>query len=232
MDETVSHSRRASLSPAKLALLKKRISSGANAASAGRAVTRRALAGNAPMSFAQQRLWFLCQLEGGPPYHTPRALRIKGALNVELLARALGEIVRRHESLRTAFALEEGRPVQIVRPPKPLTLPVVDLSSLDGEARTCEARRLVGEEVLRPFDLGEGELLRVKLLRFAEAEHVAVMTVHHIASDGWSMGILIRELATLYAAYAQGRPSPLPELEIQYADFAVWQREYLSGGVL
>ncbi|HEX5707564.1 MAG TPA: condensation domain-containing protein, partial [Pyrinomonadaceae bacterium] len=232
MDERVSNSRRAALSPAKLALLKKRIRQGAESASESRAVTRRARTGNPPMSFAQQRLWFLCQLEGSPPYHTPRALHITGELEVGVLARSLGEIVRRHESLRTAFALEDGRPVQIIRPPQPLHLPVVDLSRLNGEEQTREARRLVGEEVLRPFDLSEGELLRVKLIKLGDTEHVAVMTVHHIASDGWSMGILTRELAALYDAFTQGEPSPLPELPVQYADFAVWQREYLSGEVL
>ncbi|HEX8560546.1 MAG TPA: condensation domain-containing protein [Pyrinomonadaceae bacterium] len=184
------------------------------------------------MSFAQERLWALCRMEGSPPYNTPRALRLKGPLDLDVLGRCLGEIVRRHETLRTAFGLEGGRPVQIIRPPRPFELAFVDLSPLAGDERERAARELCDEEALRPFDLGVGDLLRVKVLRLAEDEHVAMLTVHHIASDGWSMGILTRELAALYEAFGRGRPSPLPELPIQYADFAVWQREYLTGEAL
>src|SRR6185369_7625523 len=147
----------------------------------------------------------------------------------------LGEIVRRHEALRTVFAVSEGgegSPVQVVRPAAPFELPVVDLSGLPESRRETVASALAGEEAGRPFDLTRDLMVHCLLLRLAEGGHVAVLTLHHIASDGWSMGILVREVAALYAAFAAGRPSPLPELPVQYADFAVWQSSWLSGEVL
>ena len=186
-----------------------------------------------PVSFAQQRLWFFDQFEPGSPfYNIPAAVRLKGALDADALARALGEIVRRHESLRTTFAVRDGQPVQVIAPVGRVTMPVVDLTDRPGPAREPEARRLAAEEARTGFDLTRGPLLRARLLRLDEREHILLLTMHHIISDGWSIGVLVRELTLLYDAFSHGRPSPLPELPIQYADFAEWQREYLSGAVL
>src|SRR5882724_2105014 len=181
--------------------------------------------GPLPLSFAQQRLWFIDQLEPGSPlYNVAAALRIEGPLLSRVLALSLGEIVRRHEVLRTVFAAPDGAPVQVIRPAAPVGLPVVDLSGLEESEREALARTLTGEEADRPFDLSGldgAPLLRVLLLRLAAADHLALLTVHHIASDGWSMGILVRELSALYAVFSAGQLSPLPELPVQYADFAV-----------
>ncbi|HKV11471.1 MAG TPA: amino acid adenylation domain-containing protein, partial [Thermoanaerobaculia bacterium] len=189
--------------------------------------------GALPLSFAQQRLWLVDQLETGSAlYNVPVALSIEGPVDVEALAGALGEIVRRHEALRTAFAVPDGLPVQVIQPAGPFRLPVVDLSALPEPAREATALALAGEEAGRPFDLSQGPMLRGVLLRLAEEEHAVALTMHHIASDGWSMGILVREVAALYPAFAAGRPSPLPELPVQYADFALWQRSFLHGEAL
>ncbi len=193
--------------------------------------------GPVPLSFAQQRLWFIDQLEPGSPlYNLPLALRAEGPLEPGVLRLCLGEIVRRHEALRTVFALQGDSPVQVIRPPAPFDLPLVDLSGLPEPAREKAALALVREEAGRPFDLARdfacGPLLRGVLLRLAEEDHAVALTMHHAASDGWSLGVLVREVTALHAAYAQGEPSPLPELPVQYADFAVWQRSWLNGEVL
>ncbi len=192
--------------------------------------------GPLPLSFAQQRLWLIDQLEPGSPlYNMPVALRVEGPLDGAVLTLCLGEVVRRHEALRTVFATVEGRegiPVQVVQPAQAFALSAVDLSGLPESRREADALALAGEEAGRPFDLGRGPLMRCSLLRLAERDHVAVLTLHHIVSDGWSMGLLVREVAALYAALAAGRPSPLPELPVQYADFALWQRSWLHGEVL
>ncbi|HHH41604.1 MAG TPA: amino acid adenylation domain-containing protein, partial [Chloroflexi bacterium] len=186
-----------------------------------------------PLSFAQQRLWFLDQLAPNSPlYNIPDAVRITGPLDVGVLERSLNEIVRRHEVLRTTFAAVEGRPIQVIAPELHLPLPVVDLRSLPKARREAEALRLATEEAQRPFDLARGPLIRALLLRLDEEEHIALLTVHHTVSDGWSTGVFMGEIAALYEAFAAGKPSPLPELPIQYADFAVWQREWLQGEVL
>ncbi|HYI01511.1 amino acid adenylation domain-containing protein, partial [Hyalangium sp.] len=186
-----------------------------------------------PLSFAQQRLWFIDQLEPGRPvYNMPVALRLEGGLRIDVLAAALEEIVRRHESLRTRFEVVDGEPGQVIDPPSPLRLPVVDLGSLNGSLRVTEARRLSREEARLPFDLGRGPLLRASLLRLGLEEHVFLATLHHIVSDGWSMGVLRRELGSLYRAFSAGEPSSLSELPLQYADYAAWQRGWLSGRVL
>ena len=186
-----------------------------------------------PLSFAQQRLWFLHQLdEGSPAYNLSAGLRVRGSLRGDALARALGEIVRRHEALRTTFPLVDGAPAQVVGPPAPAIIPVADLSGLPAERREEEARRQGREEAARAFDLARGPLLRASLLRFGPEDHALLFTMHHIVGDGWSTGVLIRELAELYGAFAAGRPSPLPDLPIQYADFALWQRRWLEGEVL
>ncbi|MEW5925955.1 MAG: amino acid adenylation domain-containing protein [Gemmatimonadota bacterium] len=186
--------------------------------------------GPLPLSFAQERLWFLHRMDpASSVYNLPAALRLGGALDVEALGRALGEIVRRHEALRTVFVEAEGSPVQAVAPFGGFALPVEDLSRLEEGARAAAARRSVAEGAARPFDLGEGPLFRASLLRLAEEEHVLLLCMHHVVSDGWSMGVLFGELSALYAAYRQERPSPLPELPVQYPDYAVWQRRHLSG---
>jgi amino acid adenylation domain-containing protein len=186
-----------------------------------------------PASFAQRRLWFLHQLDpASPVYNIPSPLRIAAPLDLEVLRRTLNEIVRRHEALRTTFTVIDGEPVQVVAPALTLPLEIVDLRVLPPAQREAEAQRLAMLDALRPFSLGAGPLIRATALRLTEAEQVLLLTLHHIVSDGWSMGILLRELGALYTAFAQGRGSPLPELPVQYADFASWQRELLQGEVL
>jgi amino acid adenylation domain-containing protein len=194
-----------------------------------------------PLSFAQQRLWFLDQLAPASLfYNIPIAVRLTGDLDVEALKRTLDEIVSRHEALRTTFAQEKGKPVQIVAPQVNVPLPVVDLIDLAAADQEAEARRWARDEARRPFDLGSGPLLRARLLRLSEghpeqgraAEHVMLLTLHHIVADGWSTAIFVREMAEIYAAFVADQPSPLAELPIQYADFAVWQRDWLQGEVL
>jgi len=183
-----------------------------------------------PLSFGQHQLWFLHQLDPeSHHYNSPVAVRLSGELQAPALQRTLAEVVRRHEALRTVFSAVDGRPAQIVARPAPITLPLIDLSGLPAALAEAEARLLVTAEVRRPFDLARGPVARFRLLRLRGDEHVAAVTVHHIASDFWSLGILVREVAALYEAFSAGRPSPLPELPLQYADFAAWQREWLRG---
>ncbi|MGD0207573.1 MAG: amino acid adenylation domain-containing protein [Verrucomicrobiota bacterium] len=189
--------------------------------------------GDPALSFAQQRLWFFDQLEPGlPAYNIPAAVRLKGPLNLAALEQSLNEIVKRHESLRTTFGKVEGRPTQVIAPALTIKLPVVDLRKLPASERETEVRRWVTAEAQRPFDLSQGPLIRGTVLRLGDEEHVGLLTMHHIVSDGWSTGILVRELATLYVAFCAGGSSPLPALPIQYADFAHWQRQWLQGEVL
>ncbi len=184
----------------------------------------------APLSFAQERLWFLSEFAPGNPfYNMPSAVRLRGDLKPEALRLAFGEIARRHEVLRTTFAVAGGRPVQVVAPARGLDLPLIDLSGLPASATEAEALKLARRESLRSFDLGLDPMLRASLLRLGAGEHVLLATLHHIAADGWSVGVFSRELSALYEAFAAGLPSPLPELPIQYRDFAVWQRRWLSG---
>ena len=186
-----------------------------------------------PLSFAQQRLWFLEQLEpGSAAYNIPDAFRLSGLLDVAVLARCLNEIIRRHEILRTTFHTTGGKPVQVIAPELTLQMPVISLASLNAEEREAEVARLARETGSQPFDIARGPLLRVKLLRLDEAEHVLLLTVHHIISDDWSSNVMFREIALLYHAYSNNQPSPLAELPIQYADYAHWQREWLRGEVL
>jgi acyl carrier protein len=189
--------------------------------------------GRLPVSFAQQRLWFIDQLEPGNPfYNIPVAVRLSGVLDVGALERTLSEIIRRHEALRTHFAEADGEPVQVISPAEPLPLPLTDLSHLDEGEREAEARRLTAEAARTPFALNTPPLIKGWLLRLSTDEHVALLTMHHVVSDGWSTGVLIKEVAALYQAFSQGQPSPLAELEIQYADYAVWQRGWLRGEAL
>ncbi len=185
------------------------------------------------LSFAQQRLWFFDQLEPGlSAYNIPAAVRLKGPLNLSALEESLNEIVTRHESLRTTFGNSAGRPSQLIAPALAIKLPIIDLRQLPASEQEIEVRRLVTAEAQRPFDLSQGPLLRGTVLRLGEQEHVGLLTMHHIVSDGWSAGILIREVAELYFAFCAGGASPLAPLPIQYADFAAWQRQWLQGDVL
>ncbi len=189
--------------------------------------------GDLPLSFSQQRLWFIDQLEpGNSAYNFPAAIRLKGPLNLVALEQSINEIIKRHEALRTTFTTVDGRPAQVIAPTLTVGLPVVNLQELPESEREAEVGRLAIEEAQRPFNLARGPLLRVTLLRLGEEEHVGLLTMHHIVSDGWSTGILVREMAVLYEAFSGGRSSPLPELAIQYADFAYWQRQWLQGEVL
>jgi len=223
-----------SLSRRKLALLSERLKAGI-VKTPRREISRRSNpTAPCPLSFAQQRLWFIDQLEpGNAVYNCPEEVRLEGRLNLEALERVINEVVRRHEVLRTRIEVSaEGEPMQVIDEWEPRRLEVEDLASLSPEERQREALRRAREEAGTGFDLKRGPLLRVKVLRLEEEEHVLLYTMHHIVSDWWSMGILVREVGELYRAYDAGESSPLEELPIQYADFAVWQREWLSGAVL
>ncbi|HEU4561404.1 MAG TPA: condensation domain-containing protein, partial [Longimicrobium sp.] len=222
-----------SLTPEQLAKLQERLRVLRGEAPAAGGIRRRTGTEPVPLSFAQQRLWFVDRLQpGNTAYNTPTVLRLRGRLDVAVLARSLDEVVRRHEALRTSFPLVDGEPVQAVAPAAPLPLPVVELADLSADEREREARRLAIEEATRPFDLERGPLLRVTLLRLAHEEHVVLFTVHHVISDAWSIRVLMRELTVLYDAFSRGQPSPLPELPVQYADFTLWQHERVSGALL
>ncbi|HYH79840.1 MAG TPA: amino acid adenylation domain-containing protein [Longimicrobium sp.] len=185
--------------------------------------------GAPPLSFPQEGLWFIDQAEPGSlVYAMPFALELRGALDAAALGRALDEIVARHEALRTTFAAPDGVPVQVIAPPAPVPLPLLDLSA----AGEVEAEAALRREGARPFDLAAGPLFRATLGRRGPAWHTLVLAMHHAVSDGWSVGVLLRELSALYAAFASGSPSPLPPLPVQYADFAAWQRALEAGGVL
>ena len=187
----------------------------------------------APLSFAQQRLWFLDQLEPDNSFwNLPGSLRLTGSLDVAVLAASLHEITRRQESLRTTFAQIDGEAVQVIHQDMPLILHRVDLKGLEQEVRDSEVDRVVHDDAHRPFELAEGPLCRVKLLEIAAQQNVLFYNLHHIISDGWSGGNLMRELAALMKSFGEGRASPLEELPVQYADYAVWEREWLQGEVL
>ncbi|MDQ1592735.1 MAG: hypothetical protein QOG71_3362 [Pyrinomonadaceae bacterium] len=186
-----------------------------------------------PLSFAQQRLWFLDQYEPeSAAYNIPAAVRLSGALDMPALERTFDEVVRRHESLRTSFAVADGEARQEIAPSLTMKLHVVDLRATPEHEREATVQRMALDEALRPFDLSTVPLLRARLLQLGEREHVLLLTMHHIVSDGWSMAVLIREVATLYEAFSHNLPSPLAELSVQYADFAHWQRRWLQGEVL
>jgi amino acid adenylation domain-containing protein len=201
------------------------------------AIPRRSGSGPAPLSFGQQRLWFLHQLEpAGTAYNLAEAVRLRGRLDAASLQRALTETARRHEVLRTVYAMIDGEPRQIVQPPAPVPLPLIHLSGLPAPRREAEAGRIAADAAARPFDLARGPVLRAALLEIGRDDHVLLLALHHIATDGWSMGLLIRELTLHYAeqnaAQSSGAPSPLPALPLQYSDFAAWQRGWLQGETL
>jgi non-ribosomal peptide synthetase component F len=188
-----------------------------------------------PLSFAQQRLWFLDQLDpGNNTYNTPTDVRLSGSLNIAALEQSLNAVISRHETLRTVFITVGGQPFQTIQPITQITIPIVDLrvNERSLQQREAQAKHLALEEAQRPFNLAQGPLIRATLLQLDEAEYVLLLTMHHIISDLWSMAILIRELADFYAAFSQSKPLTLPDLPIQYADFTVWQREWMQGKVL
>jgi amino acid adenylation domain-containing protein/thioester reductase-like protein len=189
--------------------------------------------GDIPPSYGQETFWFLDQLEpGSPVFNIDAAIRLRGPLNLKAVEHALNEVVRRHEALRTTFSMCEGRPAAVIATPANPPLQVLDLTGLPEGEREGEARRLADEETRRPFDLERGPLFRAKLLRLGSEDHVALVTVHHSVYDGWSANIFLQEVGLLYQAFCAGQPSPLPELPIQYADFAHWQRQWLKSGLM
>src|SRR5581483_10172251 len=197
-----------------------------------------------PVSFAQQQLWFLDQWAGGSPfYNLPVVLRLTGQLNIAALEQSIGETVRRHEALRTTFRNVDGQPVQVITPASSphqgahrdeqrWTIPVIDLEQLSQEAQEVHLRQLAVQEIRRAFDLSRSPLLRTNLIRLHSQEHLLLLTIHHIISDAWSIDVIFKELEALYVAFSSGKPSPLPDLPIQYADFTLWQRDYLQGETL
>ncbi|MEH2308014.1 condensation domain-containing protein [Nostoc sp.] len=221
----------AGLSPEKLKLLAQRLQKRKeNVFSQPQIVPQSRESNLFPLSFAQQRLWFIDQLQpGNSAYNISQPMRIIGSLNLAALEQSFNEVVRRHEVLRTTFKVVDGQPLQVITPSFSFKLPVVDLQELSQEQREAEVLRLASEEAQQPFDLTKVPLLRVTLLQLAAAEYALLLTMHHIVADGWATGVLIHEIATLYEAFSIGKLSPLSELSIQYADFAVWQRQWLQG---
>ena len=221
--------RLASLSPAKRALLKK-VQTASGHVSQEQRIPPRPAGEAPPLSFAQQRLWFLDQLEGpSAVYNMPNAVRLDGPLDLSAFKAAFQEIVNRHEALRTNFRQENGRPLQVIHAQVACDLPFIDLYTLPEPQREATLRQFAAREARHAFDLANDRLLRLRLVRVAPDRHVLLINIHHIVSDGWSIGnVLLREVRVLYEAFSQGKPSPLPPLPVQYADFACWQREWLS----
>jgi amino acid adenylation domain-containing protein len=223
----------AALSPEQRALLELRLKQKGLTPLKTQAISQRKDSNSLPLSFHQQRLWVLHQLEpDNPIYNVPIAIRLTGSLNVKALEKSLNQIRQRHEVLQTRFMAMGGQPVQEKFSDLALNVSVIDLRGLPENERQQVLEDAKKEEAQRPFDLSQEPLLRVKLLQLSETEHLMLFTMHHIVSDGWSRGVIIQELAALYEAICQGKPSPLPELPIQYADFAAWQRQQLVGEVL
>ncbi|HJS23707.1 MAG TPA: amino acid adenylation domain-containing protein [Pyrinomonadaceae bacterium] len=216
-----------------VAALASRIEQVIGAGSATRPIKRVNRDNPLPLSFAQQRLWFLDQLEPGRvDYNIPVAVRLTGSLNVGALEQTINAVVQRHEVLRTTFAVHDGQPVQSIHPYQWLPLPSVSLSDLTPRERETAVKMRVEEEAQTPFDLTVGPLMRARLLHVSENEHVLMVTMHHSVSDGWSLRILVKEVASLYEEFTSGSTSQLEELPIQYADYAAWQREWLQGAVI
>ncbi|BDI19710.1 hypothetical protein ANSO36C_55120 [Nostoc cf. commune SO-36] len=225
--------RRSQLSPAKQALLEKRLRGELKADNQQKFIPRRSQDNPVPLSFAQQRLWFLAQLEPDNPFYNVSAVAsLKGKLNFKALQDSFQEIINRHEALRCNFKTIEDKPVAFIYPTKSLLLPVLDISELSINQQAAEVQKLASQEAQHPFDLSRDLLLRVKLLRLNPEEHILLFIMHHIVSDGWSIGVLIYELATLYQDFCDDKVLSLPELPIQYGDFAIWQQEYLQGEAL
>jgi len=220
----------ASLSPENRALLEQKLMEQMVVSTPEQMIPRRATSGPCPLSFAQQRLWILDQVEpNNAAYNVPKAWRIHGDLNITAVQKSLSTVLARHEALRTTFSEIDGNPMQVVQQSRPVELPVFDLTHLPREEREAEAQRILTKEASLPFDLSKDLLLRAVLVRLDKDDHVLLLTTHHIASDGWSIGVLLRELSVLYKDLSEGQHSTLPELPIQYADFALWQRRWFEG---
>ena len=220
------------MSPEKRALLAERLA-GRPAGGRETPIPRRSGPGPEPLSFAQQRLWLIDRMEpGGATYNVPYAYRLAGPLSMDVLERALSEMVDRHEILRTTFRMAGDAPVQTIGPAIRIMLPVHDLSGLGEREREASLRELGSAEARRPFNLERGPLMRVEIARLSETDHVLFLTFHHIVFDGWSEGIFFRELQMLYQAFSRNERSPLPPLPLRYVDYAVWQRESLRGDLL
>ena len=216
-------SRRAKLSLTKQALLEKRLRGEPANTSQSQVIVRALRTEPLLLSYAQERLWFLHQLAPtSPVYHIPLAVRLRGVLSAAQLAQVLDALIQRHEALRTTFPLVAGQPVQHIAPHLSLPLPVLKLCNLPEAQRLAEARRLAASEAQQPFDLATGPLVRATLLQLDSADHVLLLTLHHIIADGWSLGILFHDLAALSQSLANDQPVSLPELPLQYADYAVW----------
>ncbi|MDP8934246.1 MAG: condensation domain-containing protein, partial [Cyanobacteriota bacterium] len=223
----------AALSPQKRELLLQRLNQKKENVSLEKILPQSRESNTFPLSFAQQRLWFFEQLTPGNfTYHILAGVRLTGTLDARSLDRSLNELVKRHEVLRTAFKTINGQPVQAIASNLELKILERDLRSLPETERDREVQRLIAAEAQQAFDLSQAPLLRAKLLHLSDSNWVLLLSTHHIISDAWSMGIFIQELATFYQAFCTGKPSPLPELSVQYADFASWQRQWLQGEVL
>jgi amino acid adenylation domain-containing protein len=193
-------------------------------------ITRGVRKAKVPLSYAQTRLWFLEELEPGrSTYNVPMGVRIEGELNVRALEESFSEVIRRHETLRTVFRNEENGPVQVIGGAEPKTIRMIDVSGLEEKRREKEVRKISEEETREPFDLRKGPLMRVTVMKERGDTHLLMVTMHHVITDGWSMGVLVREVTEIYEAEREGRAVDLEELEIQYGDYAVWQRENMSG---
>ncbi|MCP6760233.1 MAG: amino acid adenylation domain-containing protein [Fischerella sp. CENA71] len=223
------HKHHSNLSPAKKALLEKWKGGKFQADT----IPKRQISQSIPLSFSQQRLWFIDQLyHGSSFYNIPIAFHIKGQLNITVLQQSLNEILKRHEIWRTNFRLVNGEPIQEIIPDLTWELPIINLEHLFGKDWEAEVKQLAAQEATKPFNLAKGLLVRATLLKLNEQEHVLLVTMHHIITDGWSCGVFLRELSTLYAAFSKNQPSPLPPVPIQYADFTIWQRDRIQGKFL
>src|SRR6185369_17235644 len=221
------------LSPKKRALFELLLKEQAQQRRQSQVIPRRPAAEYAPVSFGQQQMWVLDQIEPDSfHYNTPAAIRLKGNLNTAAMESAIGEIVRRHDVLRTTFAVVNDEPVQRISAFESFALPLIDISHLPESEREQEAVRLITAEERQPFELARGPLYRATLVNLGPEDKLLMITMHHIVTDGWSMDLFFRELAELYDVHTTGKESNLPQLPIQYADYAAWQREWLQGDVL
>jgi non-ribosomal peptide synthetase component F len=221
------------LSEAKRALLKKRLKGKGKESAKPATIPHQTYSGPVPLSFAQERLWFLEQFQpDSTAYNITATYRLTGELNAAALEQSLNEVVHRHDILRTTFSTVRGEPVQVIAPSLRVRLPVINLCDLPAPEREAEAKRAINQHKHWQFDLAQGPLLRVSLLQMDQAEYIFCLVMHHIITDGWSMGNFFQELSALYDAYVTGKPTSLPDLSVQYADFAVWQRKWLQGEVL
>ena len=218
------------VSAKRLELLRQRLSKKGIAVRQDLSIPRRGGPGPWPLSFAQRRFWFLKQLyPDSAADNLLNVIRLGGELDIPMFEKALSETVKRHEILRTTFEMAEGIPAQIVSPPQPFSLPLADLSLLPQEASVSEVERVARREGLKPFDLSKGPLMRGALIRLGAEDHVVMLSMHHIVSDGWSMNLLVSEVSRMYGAYRRGEEAEIEELAIQYGDYAEWQQEWLGG---